>query len=101
MGLAEYKKKRRFNQTPEPGPRERTSEFGHIFVAQKPRATEAINEAQRRVRQRRRRHNGDSALLSVHETHARGNRRRRRRRCKESCYRRPKKTSAPHRHKTT
>src|SRR5881275_404377 len=40
MGLAEYKRKRRFNQTPEPGPREKTSEFGNIFVVQKHRATQ-------------------------------------------------------------
>src|SRR5437899_3173449 len=40
MGLAEYKKKRRYNHTPEPGPREKTSEFGNIFVVQKHRATQ-------------------------------------------------------------
>jgi len=34
MGLAEYKKKRRFNKTPEPGPKEKTSELGNIFVVQ-------------------------------------------------------------------
>src|SRR5207249_10860224 len=40
MGLTEYKKKRRFNKTPEPGPEKKTSEFGNIFVVQKHRATQ-------------------------------------------------------------
>src|SRR5436853_2173101 len=40
MGLAEYKKKRRFNKTPEPGPKEKSSELGNIFVVQKHRATQ-------------------------------------------------------------
>jgi bifunctional non-homologous end joining protein LigD len=40
MGLAEYKKKRRFNVTPEPGPEEKSSEMGNIFVVQKHRATQ-------------------------------------------------------------
>jgi len=40
MGLAEYKKKRRFNKTPEPGPEKKTSELGNIFVVQKHRATQ-------------------------------------------------------------
>src|SRR5258708_4822868 len=40
MGLAEYKKKRRFNKTPEPGPQEKTSELGNIFVVQKDGATQ-------------------------------------------------------------
>ena len=40
MGLAEYKKKRRFNKTPEPGPQQKSSEFGNIFVVQKHRATQ-------------------------------------------------------------
>ena len=40
MGLTEYKKKRRFNKTPEPGPEKKTSEFGRIFVVQKHRATQ-------------------------------------------------------------
>jgi len=40
MGLAEYKKKRRFNVTPEPGPEEKRSELGNIFVVQKHRATQ-------------------------------------------------------------
>jgi len=40
MGLTEYKKKRRFNKTPEPGPDKKSSEFGNIFVVQKHRATQ-------------------------------------------------------------
>src|SRR5947199_5135926 len=40
MGLAEYKKKRRFNKTPEPGPETKTSELGNIFVVQKHGATQ-------------------------------------------------------------
>src|SRR5215475_2031724 len=40
MGLTEYKKKRRFNKTPEPGPEEKSSELGNIFVVQKHRATQ-------------------------------------------------------------
>src|SRR5574341_383096 len=40
MGLTEYKKKRRFNVTPEPGPEEKSSELGNIFVVQKHRATQ-------------------------------------------------------------
>ena len=40
MGLAEYKKKRRFNKTPEPGPKEKSSELGNVFVVQKHRATQ-------------------------------------------------------------
>jgi len=40
MGLAEYKKKRRFNVTPEPGSEEKRSELGNIFVVQKHRATQ-------------------------------------------------------------
>jgi bifunctional non-homologous end joining protein LigD len=40
MGLAEYKKKRRFNKTPEPGPKKKASELGNIFVVQKHRATQ-------------------------------------------------------------
>jgi len=39
MGLAEYKKKRRFNKTPEPGPEKQTSEMGNTFVVHKHRAT--------------------------------------------------------------
>jgi len=38
--LTEYKKKRRFNKTPEPGPEKKTSELGNIFVVQKHRATQ-------------------------------------------------------------
>src|SRR5258705_11388938 len=40
MGLAEYKKNRRFNKTPEPGPEKKTSEMGNLFVVQKHRATQ-------------------------------------------------------------
>jgi len=40
MGLTEYKKKRRFKTTPEPGPEKKSSEFGNIFVVQKHRATQ-------------------------------------------------------------
>src|SRR5499427_2922705 len=40
MGLTEYKKKRRFTKTPEPGPEEKSSEFGNLFVVQKHRATQ-------------------------------------------------------------
>ena len=40
MSLADYKKKRRFNKTPEPGPEKKTSEMGNIFVVQKHRATQ-------------------------------------------------------------
>src|SRR5437016_6417039 len=40
MGLAEYKKKRRINKTPEPGPKEQTSKLSNIFVVQKHRATQ-------------------------------------------------------------
>src|ERR1044072_7190538 len=40
MGLAEYKKKRRFNVTPEPGPKEKHTKTGRIFVVQKHRATQ-------------------------------------------------------------
>src|SRR5260221_7489219 len=38
--LSDYKKKRRFNKTPEPGPEKKSSEFGNIFVVQKHRATQ-------------------------------------------------------------
>jgi bifunctional non-homologous end joining protein LigD len=38
--LSDYKKKRRFYKTPEPGPEKKTSEFGNIFVVQKHRATQ-------------------------------------------------------------
>src|SRR5512141_2032791 len=40
MSLSDYKKKRRFNKTPEPGPEKKTSELGNIFVVQKHRATQ-------------------------------------------------------------
>ena len=40
MSLVEYKKKRRFNKTPEPGPEKKSSEMGNIFVVQKHRATQ-------------------------------------------------------------
>ena len=38
--LTEYKKKRRFHKTPEPGPEKKSSEWGNIFVVQKHRATQ-------------------------------------------------------------
>ena len=38
--LSDYKKKRRFNKTPEPGPEKKASELGNIFVVQKHRATQ-------------------------------------------------------------
>src|SRR6267154_5971390 len=38
--LSDYKKKRRFNKTPEPGPEKKTSKLGNIFVVQKHRATQ-------------------------------------------------------------
>ena len=38
--LSDYKKKRRFNVTPEPGPKKKTTETGRIFVIQKHRATQ-------------------------------------------------------------
>lgn len=37
--LTEYKKKRRFNKTPEPGPEKKRTKTGRIFVIQKHRAT--------------------------------------------------------------
>ncbi len=40
MSLTEYKKKRSFKKTPEPGPEKKSSEFGNIFVVQKHRATQ-------------------------------------------------------------
>jgi len=39
MGLTEYDKKRRFTKTPEPGPKEKRSKSGRLFVIQKHRAT--------------------------------------------------------------
>lgn len=38
--LTEYKKKRRFNKTPEPGPEKRRTRTGRMFVVQKHRATQ-------------------------------------------------------------
>ena len=38
--LADYKKKRRFDKTPEPGPKEKRSRTGRMFVVQKHRATQ-------------------------------------------------------------
>ncbi len=38
--LTEYKKKRRFSKTPEPGPKEKRTRTGRIFVVQKHRATQ-------------------------------------------------------------
>lgn len=40
MGLAEYKKKRSFDKTPEPGPKEKRTRTGRMFVIQKHRATQ-------------------------------------------------------------
>ncbi|HEY5883633.1 MAG TPA: DNA polymerase ligase N-terminal domain-containing protein, partial [Pyrinomonadaceae bacterium] len=37
--LTEYKKKRRFNKTPEPGPEKKRTKTGRMFVIQKHRAT--------------------------------------------------------------
>src|SRR5256885_14209397 len=37
--LTEYKKKRRFNKTPEPGPKKKRTKTGRIFVIQKHRAS--------------------------------------------------------------
>src|ERR671915_15550 len=39
MGLTEYKKKRKFNKTPEPGPKKKRTRSGRMFVIQKHRAT--------------------------------------------------------------
>jgi bifunctional non-homologous end joining protein LigD len=38
--LTEYKKKRKFDKTPEPGPTKKSTRSGHIFVVQKHRATQ-------------------------------------------------------------
>ncbi|HEY6120648.1 MAG TPA: DNA polymerase ligase N-terminal domain-containing protein [Pyrinomonadaceae bacterium] len=38
--LTEYKKKRKFDKTPEPGPKKKRTRSGHIFVVQKHRATQ-------------------------------------------------------------
>ncbi|MFN2512066.1 MAG: DNA polymerase ligase N-terminal domain-containing protein [Pyrinomonadaceae bacterium] len=40
MALTEYKKKRKFDKTPEPGPKEKRTKTGRIFVIQKHRATQ-------------------------------------------------------------
>ncbi len=40
MSLTEYKKRRRFSKTPEPGPEKKRSELGRVFVVQKHRATQ-------------------------------------------------------------
>jgi bifunctional non-homologous end joining protein LigD len=39
MALTEYKKKRHFDKTPEPGPKKKKSKTGRMFVIQKHRAT--------------------------------------------------------------
>ncbi|CAN5888024.1 hypothetical protein BH18ACI4_BH18ACI4_01170 [soil metagenome] len=39
MALTEYKKKRKFDKTPEPGPKEKRTRTGRMFVIQKHRAT--------------------------------------------------------------
>jgi len=38
--LSEYKKKRKFDKTPEPGPQKKRTKSGHLFVVQKHRATQ-------------------------------------------------------------
>lgn len=40
MALTEYKKKRSFDKTPEPGPKKRSTRTGRLFVIQKHRATQ-------------------------------------------------------------
>ncbi len=40
MPLADYKKKRRFDKTPEPGPEKKRTRTGRLFVVQKHRATQ-------------------------------------------------------------
>jgi bifunctional non-homologous end joining protein LigD len=40
MSLSEYKRKRRFSKTPEPGPEKKRSGIGRLFVVQKHRATQ-------------------------------------------------------------
>ena len=39
MALTEYKKKRKFDKTPEPGPETKRTKSGRMFVIQKHRAT--------------------------------------------------------------
>src|ERR1043166_8360104 len=38
--LSEYKRKRKFDKTPEPGPKKKRTRTGHMFVIQKHRATQ-------------------------------------------------------------
>src|SRR5687767_15766159 len=38
--LSEYKKKRKFDKTPEPGPKKKRTRTGRMFVIQKHRATQ-------------------------------------------------------------
>ncbi len=40
MALAEYRKKRKFDKTPEPGPTKKRTKTGRLFVVQKHRATQ-------------------------------------------------------------
>ena len=40
MALTEYKRKRKFDKTPEPGPKEKRTKTGRLFVVQKHRATQ-------------------------------------------------------------
>ncbi|MGH9907267.1 MAG: DNA polymerase ligase N-terminal domain-containing protein [Pyrinomonadaceae bacterium] len=40
MALTEYKKKRKFDKTPEPGPKKKKTRTGRLFVVQKHRATQ-------------------------------------------------------------
>ncbi len=40
MALTEYKKKRKFDKTPEPGPKKKRTRTGRLFVVQKHRATQ-------------------------------------------------------------
>jgi len=40
MALTEYKKKRKFDKTPEPGPTKKRTKTGRLFVVQKHRATQ-------------------------------------------------------------
>jgi bifunctional non-homologous end joining protein LigD len=40
MALTEYRKKRKFDKTPEPGPKEKRTRTGRMFVIQKHRATQ-------------------------------------------------------------
>src|SRR5205085_10157165 len=40
MALTEYKKKRKFDKTPEPGPTKKRTRTGRLYVIQKHRATQ-------------------------------------------------------------